>query len=140
MSHYSKVNGAIEFSRKFTAYRSKEVMMTSITVHQSASLLSRHSLDRAGGVKECYQPAGEKEVLLFEFKCPDMLRPSCPSFTLLITCWWGGWWGGWWNCLRDLHLQTYDIYYLFIGPCAHITITVWNILLGYCIYKIRHIL
>lgn len=51
-------------SRSLTARRSREVVMTATTVHQSASLLSRHSLDRAaggGGGGECYQPAGGRE-------------------------------------------------------------------------------
>lgn len=52
-------------SRSGTARRSREVVMTATTVHQSASLVSRHSLDRAaeggGGGEECYQPAGGRE-------------------------------------------------------------------------------
>lgn len=56
---------------------------------------------------------GGREALLFEFQCPDMLRPPCPSFTLPVACWWGGqrweWRWRWrsWSCLWDFHLQTH---------------------------------
>lgn len=82
--------------------------------HYSSSELSLRgqSWGRKGVLLTCRR----REALLFEFQSPDMLRPPCPSFTLLITRWWGGQrWGGrggwgWWSGLRDLHLETYDIY------------------------------
>lgn len=62
VSHCGRANGAIQAEQRSswrsTAQRSREVMTTAATVHQSAWLLSRHSLDRAGGGEECYQPAG----------------------------------------------------------------------------------
>lgn len=136
VSHYSKVNGAIQALQrppvcgKLTAYRSREMMMTAVTVHQSASSLAVSLFeDRAGGGKERYQLAGGSEALLFEFQSPDMLRPSCPSFTLLIArgrrVWRCGWWR--WGCLRDLHLQTrYLLLFIHTDPRAHIIIAAKN--------------
>ena len=67
--------------------------------------------DRAGGRESAIGLQERREPLLFEFQSPDMLRPSCPSFSLLIPRWRWGWrWGGWWwwcrcSCFRDLHLR-----------------------------------
>ena len=65
-----------------------------------------------------------------------MLRPSCPSFTLLITCWWGG---RWWCCLRNLHLQTSDIYYLLTNLSLQVIVTLSILKWAIVFYEIEKI-
>lgn len=82
--------------------------------------LSGPSRRRRGVLSTCRRG---REVLLFQFKSPDMLRPSSPSFTLLIARWRGGGGGGW-SRLGNLHLHTHDSCNLVSGPHARIMINV----------------